>query len=110
MLFDTQRAGSQALWPSSGIFLGDLDASRRVWAGCELCYSHTIGSFFHAVSCHYLPPQEGPHSIWAAHQLPNPGLAILQHRAPGKGSGAPDQVRTKFMKLTALLMLRTNMG
>lgn len=65
-LFDMRRAGSQTSWPSSGIFLGDLDASRRVWAGCKLWYLHTIGSFFHAIPCHYLPPEEGPHWIWAA--------------------------------------------
>lgn len=59
MLFDMQRPGSQALWPSSVIFLGDLNASGRGRAGCELWYSHTIRKFFHAVSCHYLPPEEG---------------------------------------------------
>lgn len=56
------------------------------------------------------PPRAADRVLGQAHQLPNPGLAILQHRAPGKGSRAPDQVPTKFIKLTALLMLCTNVG
>lgn len=60
MLFDMWSTGSQALWPSSRIFLGNLDTSRSVRAGCELWYFHTIGSFFYAMTYHYLPPDKVP--------------------------------------------------
>lgn len=47
----THRASSQSLWHSSEIFLGDLDASRRLWTGREPRCLHTMRSFFRAAPC-----------------------------------------------------------